>query len=355
MANIYEDNQQQSPESGGVSRRAFLRLTVGVGAALTGRLLLNKLGIPNIDNGLVDGNEYSPRVKELQQRLKNDYGLKLFNGPPNADNLIREKVGRDLNGKNLNNEEIENILTNILSQMNKYPESFWRKNRIKGIRLVKDLAYTNIRVGALFDTVKGEVIINGFDRDGNELLDVAVEELFHHEIYHALDFWTIQKLGLVKSNDKKWIEFHNCGCIPYQNIPSAKNLQNKNLGENNLSNQIDLMWFIGGEYASSNPSEDRAMTAGAIMTHSTFVEVLKKIKGFQNGTSEERAIALILRNKIDDIRKDLYNASNGYHNLTFWYDLIIRPDIINLQYRTAHELKSSGGNMGSLDTILSFI
>jgi hypothetical protein len=346
MRNTIEGKQSPAPNL--ISRRLFLQLFSGV----VGLVVAENL-FPHF-NGLVAGSEYSPRVAELQQQLEQHYGLKLYNGLPTTDNFLREIIGHKIGGEEFSSEEIENILTSILPEMNKYPRSFWKKNKIRAIRLIKNLTYRGVRVGGLCEIIRGEIYIDCVTKNGNNYVSEAeIQAILHHEIYHAVDFWNIQIFGISKSNAKKWIELHNCGCIPYYDLSTTEYLSNIDGLAELISNPE---WVIaGGNYSRSNPSEDQANTAGSIMVHSTLIKNLKRINKDQNGTPDEQNTASIWRKKIDKIRENLNTVSGGFHNSKFWQDLIEHPEIFDLQYRTNHESSGKGGGIGRLDELIELV
>lgn len=170
-------DRQGKPRQRGVFRRTFL----GVIGAVAGGAVVSRYDL--VLGLLSDGDEKS--IEQATGFLKEVYGLDvLADGSPASPNFT---------GETLSKHEQRRGLELILEEIVKYPPSLFKENKINKVRILKNMKNSNgEKIGGYADVDgSGEFGIS-YDVGSFEMFRDHVRnharEIFHHEVFHILDF-----------------------------------------------------------------------------------------------------------------------------------------------------------------------
>ncbi len=253
--------------------------------------MLNVLNDPNYPD--------DETIAQAQKTIAETYGINTHNGETHHIDTV---------GTNLERDELRDTLRVVMEELAKYPCDFFRRNTIKAMHFVKNLAKYETE-----DIFKGKKIwekrhIGG--RSWWKLKEIlllyyphqkktdhpSMRGTLHHEITHILDGHERSKL------DKKWISLHEkhsrvCGTYTGK-------------GEGPIS-----PCFVSA-YGSTSPTEERAEFAEIFMLPQRHKEFLARLA---NAPKEAQ---LVLKKKYSDMKENFLRWSGGVMNDAYWDALL---------------------------------
>ena len=182
-------------------------------------------------------------------------------------------------------------------EIQRYPESFFKKNRISTIALVKKHFFDKRPIEGLYDTGYNRIFLD-FSRNYDN--PVLQRHNIHHEIYHMIGYQVDHALD---HRDPSW-EMLNVKGFAYGDIHKKKVLLNQ---YNYLAS--GMPGFVT-EYAMTSPEEDKAEIFACLMIRAQHKLVNKWV-----------AKDKILKNKIS-VLKDFIQRFCPDMNEEFWKNIL---------------------------------
>lgn len=286
-----------------ISRRRLLeKIMTGVALTTTsanGLLLGRNTNIDGIKNTVLSP-EKSPRTKELEAMLFRELNVRVNFGPAISASENRYSVE-----KNPTEQMYYEALIQIWKSLSVYPYSFIQNTNIS-FRIVEVPEFKGSKfVSGSIGNATFEIKLYAFT-ESNPSYPYDLQETIDHELYHYFDY----KFGKPKhlkdseySKDKEWIDLHNkyCGCSPY-------NKESWDTAQDNLH------IFFTRDYASSEPSEDRAVMAEVVMNPEKHKTLLRL---FNLGRLHP-----IIKEKYLKILDDYRTWSGGQMDESFWKEFL---------------------------------
>jgi hypothetical protein len=276
----------KSTNKNNVSRRQLFKL-IFLGAAATANELIIKPKLRPLirqSNGLVSpddvGQEFEKTDADVVETIKNSliylketYDLDIFNGEDKILSFLTANFVGD--GIEISMPDLRDSLFLIVQEAAKYPQDFFVKNNIKGVRLSNNMKWIDEPIDGLAASLTD--ITLEFNRDDLHYF----KSTFHHEIFHLLTY-------RFKSIDD-YFEYR----------------KNFNTG------------------AKANPErkqgtfEDMPELAERIMIYESHKRFLERIDQENDPIIKEALI-----NEYEIVKQVYFDMSDGLINEQFWQDLI---------------------------------
>jgi hypothetical protein len=286
-----------------ISRRRFLeKIMTGAALATTsanGLLLVRNTNFDGIKNTILSP-EKSPRIKGLEDILFRVYNVRVNFGP--AISSSENEYNKE---KNPTEQMYYEALVQIEKSLSVYPCTLIQNANIS-FRIVEtpQLTKPNFTSGSI-GNITFEIKLYAF-AEGSSPYPYNIQDTVHHELYHYFDYKSGKPAYLKDpeySKNKEWATLHNkyCGCSPYNKVGWD-------------ITQDNLHMFFARDYASSHPSEDRAVMAEMIMDP----EKHKKLLELFNTRSSHP----VLKEKYLKILNDYRTWSEGRMDESFWKEFL---------------------------------
>lgn len=237
-------------------------------------------------------------IDHMKKEIKDKYNLSIDMGP--------FENGFSISGNCLNKYEYTQGLKLLSEEIVKYPPNFFQKNKVRQVRFLN-----NIRVGHYsyyggYAGISDGTVGLAYDADNFEENREYFRSVFHHELFHVLDY----REDKYMPDDKIWQEFHT-----NKNAPNYLNIGGRD--EIDERKPMKTTEYFTSDYGQRSPKEDRAEFASKMMSKTKHAELVDAINNLKDKKAQE-----IMNEKYSAMKKYYYKWSDGVMDDKYWNDLM---------------------------------